>query len=1074
MSENRLAQLLRQCQHHDIDVKVDALSRLKNELEGGTEIQDVESFIPVLRMCLRTSNQLLSSAALFTLVHFCSIVLSTRVPTSHAFDAPAAESTMLRAPHTAPPDINLLRTILNAYLPAGGIFDRLGDREKPQTKARELLVLLGGVSFLAGNSGQVPFKSRDKSMETPLSIYERSMKELGLGSRAWKIREQALLILVQVRRIQPLFPLRPYLSQLVDCLEDTDSHVRETARRSVVELFTGPAASETARTELKKELIKKNVRKAIVDDVLSKLLMSSTNHNSSNVIPGSLEQDGPSSKDYVPPSGALLSERPSGPSTSTPYNRSDSLGMGSARVVSCDDSSTPIHFTEDLETTPVYVASPRDLESEFLALQRPFEGKESEHNWAGREHGVKRIQGMLKGDITSRYSECFRCLIKEFLPLSVKTLNSLRTTLCVSTCNLYAGLAVHLGTDLDQHCEFLISQLLRLASFTKKIAAQRSQAAIATILEHTSAQPRVILPLLLGAAKEKSSQCRTYAIDHVRHYLLIHGSKSKSAIENSGSVDILDRIIRMTLSDATPSVKETARKCFWVFQPIWPACSYSISASLDALAKKQLERACPDTVNFVPTIAPVAPPSKKLSVAAALAASRAKARKAVTLPSTHSNPDSTSPFPLIQHTVGSSSPITTLQSPPTSPSYQLPPSGPDADMYKSTTNSVSHLPTLNQTSSPIILPPLSTGHQSMPSTSSLLLTRAHLENPPDCTIFSEQKNGREFLASRSSGSSPFSKFNEQEVGFEATDDQPVFLPWPVGEPILDEPDPTYYSSHIAATPLDTASLSAQYCLSLESDSPDAVSVEPPDPGEMVSLRLRAEQAKSADLNLSELADSHEAQSVLKPVVLPSSAFTLDEDYTPLQVTQDPHPPHIHPSGKFSVASSSLVLQRAASLHDSPQRDRNFIDPIDNKAIDISEAQGNRSNRWPDHLTSSEYQDFMTCINALESDSVTATSMTKLLRIISEGMTNEHASLVTSRQNTRLSQLPEHVALFPSTDPISDNDRMCVFSRLIDALLAYLGPSKVSFSPLFSKRLNYNHRFVSHLNTSSMALLCCGK
>ena len=81
---------------------------------------------------------------------------------------------------------------MNAFLPAGGVIDRLGDKEKVQAKARETLVLLGGYAFRAGGS-TISTKS-GKGQETPLSIFERVLKEGGLASKVWKVREQVLLL----------------------------------------------------------------------------------------------------------------------------------------------------------------------------------------------------------------------------------------------------------------------------------------------------------------------------------------------------------------------------------------------------------------------------------------------------------------------------------------------------------------------------------------------------------------------------------------------------------------------------------------------------------------------------------------------------------------------------------------------------------------------------------------------------------------------------------------------------------------------------------------------------------------
>ena len=98
---------------------------------------------------------------------------------------------------------------------------------------------------------------------------------------------------------------------MVDCLEDTDPHVRECARHSIVELFSGPGVSDAARADLKKELMKKGVRKTIVDGVLSKLLAGSID-NKAQSREGSENGEGVNSsknKEYIPPSMALLAKK---------------------------------------------------------------------------------------------------------------------------------------------------------------------------------------------------------------------------------------------------------------------------------------------------------------------------------------------------------------------------------------------------------------------------------------------------------------------------------------------------------------------------------------------------------------------------------------------------------------------------------------------------------------------------------------------------------------------------------------------------------------------------------------------
>jgi CLIP-associating protein 1/2 len=79
---------------------------------------------------------------------------------------------------------------LVAFLPTGGIIDRLGDaRERSREKAHESLAILGGLAFRAGGSTFTASKS-GKTQETAMQMFERLFKELGLASKAWKVREQ--------------------------------------------------------------------------------------------------------------------------------------------------------------------------------------------------------------------------------------------------------------------------------------------------------------------------------------------------------------------------------------------------------------------------------------------------------------------------------------------------------------------------------------------------------------------------------------------------------------------------------------------------------------------------------------------------------------------------------------------------------------------------------------------------------------------------------------------------------------------------------------------------------------------
>lgn len=153
------------------------------------------------------------------------------------------------------------------------------------------------------------------------------------------------MTLVQLRRANPLFPLRPFLAHLVDALEDGDGTVRECARQSVVEIFTASGVTDAARTDLKKEMTKKGVRKTIVDSVLAKLLGGEGRHTPSG--------DSVDGKEEPAASSGMPPRKPSAPNIPT-VGRSMSQG---AAELDRPASRAGEAIAGEQDATPVYVRS---------------------------------------------------------------------------------------------------------------------------------------------------------------------------------------------------------------------------------------------------------------------------------------------------------------------------------------------------------------------------------------------------------------------------------------------------------------------------------------------------------------------------------------------------------------------------------------------------------------------------------------------------------------------------------------------------------------------------------------------
>ena len=96
-----------------------------------------------------------------------------------------------------------------------------------------------------------------------------------------------ILLLMRAEKESRL-PLKPWLAPLVDLLEDGDGNVRDQARevrgglwclptsltthQTVVALLAPASTPPAARSELKKLLLARNVRKTIADNIISRVL----------------------------------------------------------------------------------------------------------------------------------------------------------------------------------------------------------------------------------------------------------------------------------------------------------------------------------------------------------------------------------------------------------------------------------------------------------------------------------------------------------------------------------------------------------------------------------------------------------------------------------------------------------------------------------------------------------------------------------------------------------------------------------------------------------------------------------
>ncbi|KAF9246968.1 clasp N terminal-domain-containing protein [Melanogaster broomeanus] len=1035
MSNDRLDKLINQCKHNDVEVKLDAVSKLQAEFEAGIEIADPEPLIAVLK---HASVLQINTSRLQHSQPFLRSCLSSYLAPTH--------------------EISVLRQVMNAFLPSPGVFERLGDaREKARDKARETLVIIGGFAFRSSPSAS-KFVS-GKSPEPPISIFERFLRDNGFNSKVWRVREQSILVLVNIRRAHHMFPIRSFLPLLVDALEDTDGNVRACATPSIIELFTGPGVTDAARADLKKEMTKKNVRKTIVDNVLTKLMSSSRSAGASTPQSEGSESGEPGAKEgiYSPE----LDVAKSTPNRWGCLQRTTSCyADGSAAMVVSPPLSQP--SSEGASTVEAaYIASARDLENEFATLTKSFEGKETEHNWAARDKGIQRVRGMIRGDIHTRFPDVFfQCLKDGFIQLSLKTLASLRTTVSANTCSLYVELATALGTGMDPFCEMLFTNLLRMAGFTKKIIAQQSQQTVSVVIQHVSPHPRTLLPLLWNSLQDKIVQARTYMVGHIKQYMEVHGHRSRLYIESAGGMELLEKSVRKALGDPNPAVRESARGTFW-------------------LQRKQLEKACPDP-SVIADLPPTTPSVKKSSVAAAIAASRTKARAIANAP------------PSLRHQATSTSRSAVTTSPPAKRVGS--PSSPSARSANGR-SSPSPVPRSSLPSRSSLSPPTQprsrvlSNNAVMPrSVSTSVITTSHTRTPSDSAPTSPTDAVRRRTSSPlapplQSPNRPSAIHrpvhptaptavpvpNRQSTIMPDVDDQDSLL-LATNIPVPDDSDSDdmddsvnlmSFSTPFKMYPPPPSSTSQQPSQS-ELSTPNTVSntlSESPGKPSMVpvedALRARAEQAQSAAERLLELNDPDAEDNAHSAI--PASLLLSSSNINTPKAPKVPSVPKINKNLAPPVTPdnrSAAIFRQAALFKNSPANGGKPADPLIKPLQDQTHENGWWLKRAStiDHGTplkgvepGDRVQELHEFIAALESDDADVRVLQKLALLCSNNPVPTDTASPLSPGLGLPSSPPLFTSITRTLPPLVPDmwSKDKAFDRLFDALMKFLDSTKDS-------------------------------
>lgn len=397
---------------------------------------------------------------------------------------------------------------------------------------------------------------------------------------------QTCRVLSQLRAHSSRFPIKTFLPGLVDLLTDADSHCREAARTTLVALFAN--ASPGAKSDLKKELEAKAVRKVLADSILRDVM---TGEDQSHT---------------------LAKPATSGTSSVTASATSAARSSHSSTPTSIDRPSASATASDE-NIAPVYITSRHDLERTFAAMLPYFDGKETEHNWSKRESSMIKVRGMLRAEVHSHYPDPFLAGIQQLTEGILKAVASLRTTLSIHGTSVVTELADQLGSDLpDSSVDAFVPALLRMAGFTKRIVATASQQAVSAVLKNVSYRHR-FLSWIWAGMQDKTVPTRISMTEHLITLLHTHAQYRSVSLESHDGVSIMVQFIKKGLTDPNKDVRAKARAAFNLFQQHWPGVAENLLEGLDSTARKQLLANPPQSIDSMLSVrssgAPSAPAS---------------------------------------------------------------------------------------------------------------------------------------------------------------------------------------------------------------------------------------------------------------------------------------------------------------------------------------------------------------------------------------------------------------------------------------------------------------------------------
>lgn len=237
---------------------------------------------------------------------------------------------------------------------------------------------------------------------------------------------------------------------------------------------------------------------------------------------------------------------------------------------------------------PAILENEEELLHIFSSVAPCFEGKETEKNWNLREKAINRIRTLLRADVSKRYPHTFFLAIKDASEMICKGLLSLRTSLCLNSCQLVKELALFLHNEFLVLFDLFWPTLLRLCSNTKHLTSINAHIVVSAIFANTILTTKSAQKIFLSS-KEKSASVRSYSAFWLQIYML----RTCKLWPVPPSCEVMESVLLKLLPDPNVQVRQAAKDAFWRYYILAVDAATVLESRLDSNTVKALERSRP-------------------------------------------------------------------------------------------------------------------------------------------------------------------------------------------------------------------------------------------------------------------------------------------------------------------------------------------------------------------------------------------------------------------------------------------------------------------------------------------------